>query len=46
MPVDIALPDVGQAVADFRQLVRANGRDPDNVEIALIEQCSKLIPSM
>ncbi|MCB1730274.1 MAG: LLM class F420-dependent oxidoreductase [Halieaceae bacterium] len=36
MPVDVALPDVAAGIADFRQRVRANGRDPDHVEITLV----------
>ncbi|MCB1695825.1 MAG: LLM class F420-dependent oxidoreductase [Halioglobus sp.] len=36
MPVDVALPDVARAVADFRQLLRDNDRNPDNVEITLV----------
>ena len=36
MPVDVALPDIPRAIADFRQLVRDNGRDPDEVEITLV----------
>jgi len=36
MPVDIALPDVAGAIADFRQRVREAGRDPDSVEITLV----------
>lgn len=36
MPVDVALPDVAQAIADFRQLVRDNDRNPDDVEITLV----------
>ncbi|MDH4040851.1 MAG: LLM class F420-dependent oxidoreductase [Gammaproteobacteria bacterium] len=36
MPVDVALPDVARGIADFRQLVRDNGRDPDSVEITLV----------
>lgn len=36
MPVDVALGDVAQAVADFRQLVRDNDRNPDDVEITLV----------
>lgn len=36
MPVDVALPDVASAIADFRQMVSGNGRDPDAVEITLV----------
>jgi probable F420-dependent oxidoreductase len=36
MPVDVALPDIGRAVADFRQMVRDNERNPDEVEITLV----------
>lgn len=36
MPVDVALPDIPRAIADFRQLVRDNDRDPDRVEITLV----------
>ncbi len=36
MPVDVALPDIPGAIADFRQLVRDNGRNPDDVEITLV----------
>lgn len=36
MPVDVALPDVARAIADFRQLVRVNDRNPDAVEITLV----------
>jgi probable F420-dependent oxidoreductase len=36
MPVDIALLDVAQAVADFRQSVEQFGRDPSQVEITLM----------
>jgi probable F420-dependent oxidoreductase len=36
MPVDVALPDMRQAIADFRQLVRDYGRNPDDVEITLV----------
>ena len=36
MPVDVALPDVASAVADFRQLVRDYDRNPDEVEITLV----------
>ena len=34
-PVDIALPDVRRGIEDFRQLVRDEGRDPDEIEITL-----------
>lgn len=34
-PVDIAMPDMKQGLADFRQLVRDAGRDPDKIEITL-----------
>ena len=36
MPVDVAMPDVAQGIADFRQLVRDNDRDPDDVKITLV----------
>jgi len=36
MPVDVALPDPARAIADFRQLVRDNDRNPDDVEITLV----------
>jgi probable F420-dependent oxidoreductase len=36
MPVDVALPDIPQAITDFRQLVRDCGRNPDDVEITLV----------
>jgi probable F420-dependent oxidoreductase len=36
MPVDVAMPDVAQGISDFRQLVRDNGRNPDDVEITLV----------
>lgn len=36
MPVDIALPDVARAVSNFRQLVRDNDRNPDDVKITLV----------
>jgi probable F420-dependent oxidoreductase len=36
MPVDIALLDVAQAVAGFRQSVEQFGRDPSQVEITLM----------
>jgi probable F420-dependent oxidoreductase len=36
MPVDVAMPDVAQGIADFRQLVRDNDRNPDDVEITLV----------
>jgi coproporphyrinogen III oxidase-like Fe-S oxidoreductase len=32
----VALPDIPQAIADFRQLVRDYGRNPDDVEITLV----------
>lgn len=35
MPVDVALPDVPAAIADFQQRVRDNGRNPEDVEITL-----------
>lgn len=34
-PVDIGLPDVAQALDDFRELVETCGRDPDTVAINL-----------
>ncbi len=36
MPVDVAMPDVARGIADFRQLVRDNDRNPDDVEITLV----------
>ncbi|MDX1732919.1 MAG: TIGR03619 family F420-dependent LLM class oxidoreductase [Halioglobus sp.] len=36
MPVDVAMPDVGQGVADFRELVHSFDRDPEDVEITLV----------
>jgi probable F420-dependent oxidoreductase len=36
MPVDVAMPDVARGIADFRQLVRDNDRNPDEVEITLV----------
>jgi probable F420-dependent oxidoreductase len=36
MPVDVAMPDIPQAIADFHQLVREEGRNPDDVEITLV----------
>jgi alkanesulfonate monooxygenase SsuD/methylene tetrahydromethanopterin reductase-like flavin-dependent oxidoreductase (luciferase family) len=36
MPVDVAMPDIKQGIADFRQLVRDNDRNPDDVEITLV----------
>lgn len=36
MPVDVAMPDVKQGIADFRAAVSAGGRDPDSVEITLV----------
>ena len=36
MPVDVALPDIPRAIAGFRQLVRDEGRNPDEVEITLV----------
>ncbi|TXS95260.1 LLM class F420-dependent oxidoreductase [Parahaliea maris] len=36
MPVDVAMPDVKQGIADFRAAVSAAGRDPDKVEITLV----------
>jgi probable F420-dependent oxidoreductase len=36
MPVDVAMPDIKQGIADFRQLVRHNDRNPDDVEITLV----------
>ena len=36
MPVDVALPDVAQSVADFRKMVSDYGRDPHTVEITLV----------
>ena len=36
MPVDVAMPDVARGIADFRQRVRDNGRNPDQVEITLV----------
>ena len=36
MPVDVAMPDMKNDLAAFRQLVRDYGRDPDDVEITLV----------
>ena len=36
MPVDVVMPDVGAAIADFRQQVKDFGRDPDSVEITMV----------
>ena len=36
MPVDVAMRDIGQEIANFRQMVRDNGRHPDTVEITLV----------
>jgi len=36
MPVDVAMPDVAQGIADFRRQVEEFGRDPDEVEITLV----------
>jgi probable F420-dependent oxidoreductase len=36
MPVDVAMPNMQQDIADFKQLVRDCGRDPDAVEITLV----------
>lgn len=36
MPVDVAMPDIAQGIKDFRQLVRDNDRNPDDVEITMV----------
>lgn len=36
MPVDIAMPDVKQGIADFYEEVRRAGRDPEAIEITLV----------
>ncbi|TNF35778.1 MAG: LLM class F420-dependent oxidoreductase [Gammaproteobacteria bacterium] len=36
MPVDVVMPDVKKALNDFRDLVRANGRDPDALDITMV----------
>ncbi|MDZ7782250.1 MAG: TIGR03619 family F420-dependent LLM class oxidoreductase [Halioglobus sp.] len=36
MPVDIAMPDVQQGIADFHEEVRRAGRDPATIEITLV----------
>lgn len=36
MPVDVAMPDIRQGIADFKQLVRDNDRNPDDVEITMV----------
>lgn len=36
MPVDVALPDIPRAIAEFHELVRSNDRDPQSVEITLV----------
>lgn len=35
MPVDVAMGDVAEGLSTFRELVSANGRDPDKVPITL-----------
>lgn len=36
MPVDVVMPDVDQAIKDFRQQVTDFGRDPDHINITLV----------
>ena len=36
MPVDVAMPDIEQAIKDFRRQVSDFGRDPDAVEITMV----------
>ena len=36
MPVDVLMPDVGEGIAQFRQAVRDNGRDPDQIDITMV----------
>ena len=36
MPVDVAMPDIAQGIADFRQAVSDFGRKPDDVEITMV----------
>ncbi len=36
MPVDVAMQDIRQDIANFRQSVHDNGRNPDDVEITLV----------
>ncbi|MGB1458000.1 TIGR03619 family F420-dependent LLM class oxidoreductase [Spongiibacter marinus] len=36
MPVDVVMPDVGEGIAQFRQAVRDNGRDPDHIDITMV----------
>lgn len=36
MPVDVAMPDVGQGIKDFRQKVSDFDRNPDDVEITMV----------
>ena len=36
MPVDVVMPDVGEGIAQFRQAVRDNGRDPDQIDITMV----------
>jgi probable F420-dependent oxidoreductase len=36
MPVDVAMQDISRDIANFRQMVRDNGRDPAAVEITLV----------
>ena len=45
MPVDVAMADVKQGIANFRQQVSDFGRDPDAVEITLVVM-STLTPDL
>ncbi|MEH6604668.1 MAG: LLM class F420-dependent oxidoreductase, partial [Pseudomonadales bacterium] len=36
MPADLALPDIGQSIANYRQLVTEAGRNPDDMDITLV----------
>ncbi len=36
MPVDVVMPDVGEELNKFRQLVTEQGRNPDDVEITMV----------
>jgi probable F420-dependent oxidoreductase len=36
MPVDVVMSDVGEGIAQFRQAVRDNGRDPDQIDITMV----------
>ena len=36
MPVDVVMPDVGEAIKQFRDQVKEFGRNPDDVEITMV----------